>query len=693
MILDTVKPNIEKSDNFQEKFFSIGDYGMVFDILRSKMYSNPISSICREISCNARDAMREAMKFDVPIQITLPNDLDPNYRVKDTGVGISPDRVENIFIKFGASTKRNDNTQTGAFGIGCKVPFSYSDTFTVETNYNGTHYNYVCYIDETKVGKIALLSKEETSEQNGTEIIIPIKSNDFYAFKESTEFTTRHWEVKPIIKGAKIEYKATKSIISGKEWMIADGDNLGYYSTDNKIKLIIDEIEYPIDTTQLRSFASNTIFDNIDGDMYLYFNTGDISISTNREQIHIDDKTKKKINEKLEIIKDEIRNSILEKINAQPTLFDVYRYMGNELVSSVRNTSFIFPFDYKGLEIKKLNLNMSDYANTRTFALNKLGKPIQHTKFATNLSLDQNTDTYINDLGIDTTPNDVAAAFEGKIKKVQVINPKSGVSYDDMFEKLNFDKMGFKLLSTLPMKEKKDRKSSGLRITVFKFNGSGFSRTNLEDFKADTNKKIMCSLTRDEYNGRRDCYIKTENKNYYANDILYTLTTKNKDISIYGIDNSIPSDKLKKEFVECMPPEKYIEELLKNYSTQDIAKIQSAYYQTTYTENTENIAKIIKLLKDKKSLVVNYFDLLNEMIELKKSRHIVDYYIALNADLSEQVEKFNKDNSEFNIEVIRKKLKKRYPLIELGNIGYYGNTDKDIAHYINLIDADLEKDK
>src|SRR5271157_2965693 len=112
MKLSDVKPYFESSGDLQEHFFSIQDQGMIFDILRSKMYSNPILAICREISSNARDAHREVGKADVPVEIHLPIGLEPEFKVKDFGPGISPDRMLNIFIKYTASTKRGDRKST-----------------------------------------------------------------------------------------------------------------------------------------------------------------------------------------------------------------------------------------------------------------------------------------------------------------------------------------------------------------------------------------------------------------------------------------------------------------------------------------------------------------------------------------------------------------------------------------------------
>ena len=99
-----------------------------------------------------------------PSLLCFPALLDWNYHIKDQGPGISPDRISNIFVQYTASTKREDDIQTGAFGLGSKTPFSYSDTFTIITVYGGIKYQYAAYIDPTRVGKLRLMSEEPTQE-------------------------------------------------------------------------------------------------------------------------------------------------------------------------------------------------------------------------------------------------------------------------------------------------------------------------------------------------------------------------------------------------------------------------------------------------------------------------------------------------------------------------------------------------
>ena len=99
--------NTETSSTFKTSSFGIGDEVVILQILRSKMYSNPIRTICQEVMSNARDAHYEVGTPKKPIEVTLPNALAPSFVVKDYGPGITPDRMSNVFVKYGCSTKRD----------------------------------------------------------------------------------------------------------------------------------------------------------------------------------------------------------------------------------------------------------------------------------------------------------------------------------------------------------------------------------------------------------------------------------------------------------------------------------------------------------------------------------------------------------------------------------------------------------
>ena len=169
---------IEASAPFATEEFDIGDKAIILEILRSKMYSDPIKTIAQEIMSNARDAHRE-IGNDAPITVYLPTRIDQTFKIRDFGPGITPDRMANVFIKYGNSTKRDTDAQTGGFGLGAKSPFSYTDMFTVVsiTPDNGVRMRreYIAYIDKKRIGSMSLVKEEVTTEAQGTCISIAVQ--------------------------------------------------------------------------------------------------------------------------------------------------------------------------------------------------------------------------------------------------------------------------------------------------------------------------------------------------------------------------------------------------------------------------------------------------------------------------------------------------------------------------------------
>jgi hypothetical protein len=322
-MINEMKSNVETPALEEEKFFSIADQGMIFDILRNKLYSNPILAICREYSCNARDSMRESGKGNQPIEIHLPFTEEPQYRVKDCGTGISPDRIENIFIKYAASTKREDNSQTGSFGIGGKCAMSYSDAFEIETIFDGIKYNYSCYIDKTKVGKLALLKKEATTLSNGTEIIIPVKYQDYNSFAQFTKQVCQHWEVKPTFTGkVSISWDNPVKLVGNQKYAVIQN-----HSYRNTIKCIIDGIEYSLDEETLnKHYIDTALIHSIRGHLLLYFENRELTLAANREQIGWDKPSQEKIKARLKEIKTALISCVQDELAAQANLWQANIY-------------------------------------------------------------------------------------------------------------------------------------------------------------------------------------------------------------------------------------------------------------------------------------------------------------------------------------------------------------------------------
>jgi hypothetical protein len=699
MKLNQTSSTYETSGDMEEQFFSIKDQGMIFDILRNKMYSNPILAICREISCNARDAHREVGKSSEPIVIQLPNGLEPYYKIRDFGPGISPERMYDVFIQYTASTKRNDNLQTGGFGLGAKTPFSYSDAFSIVTNVNGVKYNYGAAIDETRVGKLALLSSEPTTDPNGTEIIIPVKPNDFHTFAEWTESSTQHWDVKPIIKGyarGSFSWQEIKRTLESKtkSWVISISEN----GWQRNVYAIVDGIEYPLDLNALRKYADGKLIDSSRGNLYLYFGVGELTLSANREQVQLDKATQDKIRKRLEDVLKEIKETVSEKIDSFPNLWDANVYYRKELSQVFTNINFLGTLEWKGVP-----LHTATHAPTGcpTFKFTK-GK--YSRKFGTDpdklsrsagsdLSFEPNTLIFINDLPLkEPTPRHVKKAFEedDKLVNVLVICPNDNITEDILNKKLHLDKMGARKLSSITKATARNYTAATSRLLVFKFDihASAFRQVSYSVLEEDTNKKVICTLTRESYPSSRQVLLKSK-KNLSLSSIR-DLASKSSDYSFYGVDTTAPEDRVKEEFEDFQDIEEFIDEKVLSNKTINYVEMKfAAQHNYNLDERMlRHYPQLKGLIDDNKSYFMERLNLHKKIHDLSVTDiGLLHIYEAVHGEISNsELEQFVKDNPSYDLEKSDREFNIKYPLLGYINSYHYQQVLTHIAQYINMID-------
>lgn len=172
----------ETNCNIPSKAFSIKASPIAFDILSSKLYSDPILAIVRELLTNAYDSHKAAGTLDTPIHLNIPNRLEPNFVIRDYGTGLPKDDVLTLYTTFFDSTKATTNDFTGCFGLGSKTPFSYTSSFTVNSYLDGMKYSFII-MKKDGYPQIIPVGDAPTDENNGLEINIPVQSEDYYKFQ------------------------------------------------------------------------------------------------------------------------------------------------------------------------------------------------------------------------------------------------------------------------------------------------------------------------------------------------------------------------------------------------------------------------------------------------------------------------------------------------------------------------------
>lgn len=186
--------DITNEDNFSRLFSSL-----------INVYSNKFSFI-REFVQNAYDAVVEVWelkyKNDIdlndfllenPIVVSLFKDNKGTYiEIKETkGIGISPDRIDNMFLFLTKSTKRNSINQIGAKGIGKMAALAYTDEYFLSTVYDGNLYEYkVSWYNQQGIPKLSEPIIFTSNEHNYTAIRVYLADESDVRLVESaiTEF-------------------------------------------------------------------------------------------------------------------------------------------------------------------------------------------------------------------------------------------------------------------------------------------------------------------------------------------------------------------------------------------------------------------------------------------------------------------------------------------------------------------------
>jgi hypothetical protein len=325
--------------------FSIKSVGFVMTAL-SGLYSNVTRIITQEYASNARDAHREVGKGDVPIHLTLPTALDPYLKIRDFGPSITPERVQDVFVVFGESTKHATNDQTGGFGIGAKCGLAYNTrTFTVRSITDGVERTYQVYIGEEDVPAMTLLSENTTEEETGTEIIIPVAQDDVHDIRQHVNTVMSHWEVKPHITNAEnvgfgwIEHTIAEK---GDGWVV-------FQKKYGSPQVLLDDIPYPLAIEQIKNLPKEhrRIRSTPLG---IIFNTGEVTPAYNRENLKYDNETCDILRKKIAEIYDQFKMQIEDDIANCTNLYEA-NLRWEELSKTLNKHHIVEAIDWQGHQV------------------------------------------------------------------------------------------------------------------------------------------------------------------------------------------------------------------------------------------------------------------------------------------------------------------------------------------------------
>jgi hypothetical protein len=363
MIMPDVADNeVIMGGQLEEGKFSIKESAKAFAILSSSLYKNKIKAIIREISCNARDS-RIAAGLDQSFTVHLPTRLEPEFSVKDQGIGLTHEEVMHLYTTYFESTKTTSNKFIGALGLGSKSPFAYTENFTITAVKDGQLGVYSAFINATGVPSIVLLHKQTTTEHNGVEITIPVAEKDHKVFSNEASEVYRWFDTRPKTN-IPISYRVSMDNAVTKEKHFS-------FTAYGTCRILMGGVSYPFD-------MSDFIDDSVLINFIFAMDIGQVDVLPSREGLQNTAKTKQAIISEYNRIIKLTEADIVKEIDQIVTKYDRICFLNNAsdniLTKWIKRTKIhklYFPkndtaitFDnISGIKLTDYNLKCHKYGN------------------------------------------------------------------------------------------------------------------------------------------------------------------------------------------------------------------------------------------------------------------------------------------------------------------------------------------
>ena len=323
MIIKQTHEIVESNTNLKTMKFGIDDGADVIPLLinfLSGLYPEPKLTIQNEYMSNARDSHVDAGCPDTPVEITLPNKLNPYYAVRDFGIGMTDDQVENIYTKALKSTKRNSNGTIGGFGVGKLVFSQYNMGVMIMTTWiDGIQTIYQCRLKDGD-GEIIEIMKTKSDEPRGVEIKIEILEEDFAMFHNNSKYLYAFYKTPPVVKGIQDFKFDHKYLVKTDRFSVLsksiEGAPRGSLAT-------IGDVPFPLSTSSFYnklSYAEQNILN--DYPFVMHFDVGEVSHTPARDSLEYNDATVTAITTRLAEFRIHLAKMIQDEITGITSIWE-----------------------------------------------------------------------------------------------------------------------------------------------------------------------------------------------------------------------------------------------------------------------------------------------------------------------------------------------------------------------------------
>jgi len=278
--------------------------------------------------------------------------LDPRFIVRDFGKGLCEEDVVTLFTTYFESTKDQRFDQIGAFGLGSKSPFAYTDSFNVTSLFEGKSMSFMLFKDEDGVPSIMKLSEEETDLSTGLEVSISIRQADFSEVAREYCQIASFFEVRPDIGDENFSYF---DLENGK---LFENEKVMFFhrrDAENRLRtfsyaFVYGQVMYRVDSNELSSFRFDSVYSlfrrNMEFTVIFKIPFNEISLTPSREKISFDKKTKAFLENFLPEVSFGIQKHFENEFNSTPNLFEKIKYLSSTKLDH-RNSAFKVVVDQK----------------------------------------------------------------------------------------------------------------------------------------------------------------------------------------------------------------------------------------------------------------------------------------------------------------------------------------------------------
>lgn len=305
------------------KSFSIQGDSHMFSSLIDNAYSDKIRAGVREVVTNAWDASAGN------VEVLLPTYLNPVFKVRDYGPGMSHNFVMELFTSLGFSAKRETNDQVGGFGIGSKAPFAYTDTFTITCWHEGTKSIYSAYRQPDGMPALAFVHSEPSTEPSGVEIQYPVKVQDCQAFVKAAEYTFIGFDPQPRILNESVTITPPEVLYEGNGWRIVSRHHLS--GPHVRMGCVI----YPIRLGSIdRAFENKWYYRSSQNSIHslpliIDFPIGALRLQTSREELGYNEKTINILKQRINEVVDEMRDVVNTEVSKAANIVEANKIYAN----------------------------------------------------------------------------------------------------------------------------------------------------------------------------------------------------------------------------------------------------------------------------------------------------------------------------------------------------------------------------